>query len=280
MRQTEEVALRVGFAMFSATAAIAAPPAASDPWAVVPTFPTGYYAHQDNFSVKVAEASEAASKAYDRQEKINSTVSDRVKALSPEELQARMQTFMMENPEEAMKLMQQNQAIGETITDVRLKAEAKRQALDGELKDLQARYTAALASARAPLDARFKDLDARAQKDLVAVGESWSYAPWAVKEHNGLVTQWNAASEKVFGEWWSASRPFPSWLARYREYLIKDVIPSREEADNLGNGFMVHLVDTPDASFKSTATLDAVREYIRQVGDVFGKREGQPKSSM
>ena len=49
-----------------------------------------------------------------------------------------------------------------------------------------------------------------------------------------------------------------------------------EEADKAGAGFMVHILDTPDASFQSMATLQAVRDYIEQVYKVYGERDGAP----
>ncbi len=264
-----------GLAVLVATAAVAAP-AAPDPWATVPALPTGCYSSLDDFAEKIAAAGDAISMERDRQDKVNSELTSRLSALGPAEMQTRMQTFMMSNPQEAMKLMQQNQALGDTFADDQLKAEANRQKLTAELEGLQARYKTALEAARAPIDARFKELDTRAQKDLVVSGESWVYAPWAVKEHNALVAQWNASSEKVCADWWTASGPFHGWLRRYREHLTQDVIPSREQAENLGAGFMVHLLDTPDASFRSTATLSAVREYIDQAAQVFAERERAP----
>jgi hypothetical protein len=281
MRQTEKVrVLLLGLAAVVAATALAAPPAAVDPWTIVPPFPTGWYSAKDDFDQKLAGAKEANAKAFDRQDKINSELSDRLKALDPMEIQSRLQSFMMDNPDEAMKMMQQNKAVGDKFTDAQLKSEANRQALEGELKDLQTRYKTALESARAPVDLKFKELDVRAQKDLVTVGESWVYAPWAVKEYDALVAQWNAASVKVYADWWSASGSFPSWLKRYREHLMQDQIPTREEADNVGAGFMVHILDSPDASFKSTATLQAVRDYIEQVSQVYSKREPAPRGTM
>lgn len=260
-----------------ATAAVAGPPAGFDPWAKVPVFPSGCYSSKDDFVEKLAGAKEAVTKEFDRQEKINDDLLNRFKALGPAEIQTRLQSFMMENPEEGMKLMQQNQAVGDKYTEAQLKAEANRQKLVGELDDLKARWSASLAKARAPVDARFKELDARAQKDLVAIGESRTYAPWAVKEYDALVLQWNAETQKVCGEWWTASGPFQSWLKRYKENVVQNQIPTLEAEDNAGAGFMVHLLDTPEASFKSTATVRAVREYIQRVSEVFGVRESNPK---
>jgi hypothetical protein len=282
MRQTEKVTGRVlpgGLAVLLATAAIAASPTTSDPWNVVPVFPSGCYSDKDDFAAKLGAAKEANARALERQEKANDDLSNRVKALGPAEMQTRMQTFMMENPEEATKLMQQNQAVGEQYADAQLKSEANRQKLMAELNELQAGWHAALEKARAPIDAKFKELDGRAQKALVVVGESWTYAPWAVKEYDALVVQWNSETEKTCGKWWLASGPFQQWLKRYKEHLINDEIPTREAADNVGAGFMVHLLDTPESSFKSTATLNAVKDYIDRVSEVFATRERGPMRS-
>jgi hypothetical protein len=39
---------------------------------------------------------------------------------------------------------------------------------------------------------------------------------------------------------------------------------------------MVRILDTPTASYRSTATMQAVREYIDQASDLFGKRRSAP----
>jgi len=226
----------------------------------VPAFPTGCYSSRDDFAEMIAAALDALSKEIGRQEQINSELSSRLAKMDAAEKQSRVQSFMMNNPQEAMKLMQRSQAMWTAFADTGVRNEEKRQKLEGELKDLQALYNAALDKALAPFGAKFKDLDAWAQKDLVIAGEGHDYPKWAIAEWDALTSQSNAEYERVRGDWWPASGPFHAWLKRYRDYLVQDQIPPLEEADNVGDGFMVHLLDTPTTSFKSTATMNAIRE--------------------
>ena len=198
-----------------------------------------------------------------------------MKNIDPMEMASRMQAVMMENPEEGMKLMQQNQALGETFADTMVGNAESRLAQEQELEGLKARYDAALEKALAPIKAKFEDLDKRAQKDLVAVGESWVYAPWAVAEWNALTAQSNKEYERVCGEWWAASGPFHSWLDQFRERLIQNEIPKQVEADSVGAGFM-RLLANPNAPYESTATLRAVHDYMDHTSKVFAYRRRAP----
>jgi len=258
-------------------AAAGAPPA--DPWAMVPALPTGCYAEQDGFTDKIYAAKEAVTLAKTEQDQINSELKDKIQSIDPMELVSRQQQFMMEHPEEAMKLMQQNQQLSEQITDIRLQNAERRKALHQELQDLQTRYQAALDKELVPIAAKFADLDVRAQKDLVAVGETWQYAPWAVAEYNALVSQESAAYERVCSAWWPASGSFHDWLKREREVIAGEV-PREEEVDLLGVGFMVQLVGTPTRSYKSTAALHAIQEYLQRAGEVFAKRRPRSRAPL
>ncbi len=248
-----------------------AAPTAS-PWAKVPPMPTGCYLEPENFPEKLDAALESVTADRDRQKVINDELSEKVKQLDPMEQANRMQEYMMEHPEEAAKLMQQNAALGELD---RMKIIEDGQKLEAELADLEARYNAAVDKAAAPFKAKFADLDVRAQKDLVVYGESYVYAPWAVKEFNALTSQSNKAYETVCAEWWGASGPFHGWMNRHKQYLVEQ-IPVREEGEMLGAGFMIVLVGTPTSSFKPTATMDVAIDHMKKAIDVLGKRKRRP----
>ena len=151
---------------------MAAPTGSPDAWAKVPPMPTGCYLEPENFPEKFRAAQESITADRDRQKKLNDELSEKVKQLDPMEQANRMQEFMMAHPEEAMKLMQQNAALGETVSDDQMKSN------DALMK----------------LEAELADLDVRAQKDLVVVGEGYGYAPWAVKEFDALTAQSNKAT--------------------------------------------------------------------------------------
>ena len=259
----------------------AVPSAAAEPapWAArVPALPTGCY-QSDGYAGKLSTAKEAVKHDIEQQTAINQQLKDQVKSADKMELVARQQQYMMDHPQEAMALMQRTQTLGtQESNDARLALLNEQQTLEEDLDGIDARYKAALAAAFAPIKAKLKDLDERAKKDIQQTEAGDFYKPWAVQEWNALNQQRNAAYEKVGAEWWAASGPFHGWLKRYREHLDRE-IAQREEADQLGAGFMVIMAGTPKASFKSTASLDATVEYIEQVGKVFGRRWEQPAPS-
>lgn len=270
MRTAPALALAVAVAA-SATALATEP----DPWARVPALPTGCY-QNDGFAERLQTADEAVTRDIDRQKEINKQLEDQVKNADPMTLASRQQQWMMDHPQEAMALMQRNAAQGtQEASDGRLQDFANRDQLFKDLEAVDARYKAALDAEFAPIDVKFKDLDARAAKDPVRTEAGDFYKPWAVKEWNALNAQRNAAYEKVCATWWAPSGAYRGWLTRYREYAA-GLIPKMEEADNLGAGFMVIMVGTPQASFKSPAALTEVNDYMDQVAKVFAKRWDKP----
>ena len=148
--------------------------------------------------------------------------------------------------------------------------------LEAELADLLARYKSAVDGAQAPIEAKFKDLDVRAQKDLVVVGESYAYAPWAVKEFNALRAQSNKSYETLCSSWWNATGPYHGWMKKYKDHLIKDEVPTREEADKVGVGFMVVLVGTPEKPYRSTAAHQATIDHLNRAVKLFTERWMRP----
>ena len=253
------------------TAATAAEP---DPWTKVPAFPTKAY-QSDGFADELAAAHEALVRDIDRQTKTNDALAAKVKELDPMEVASRQQQYMMDHPEEAMKLMQRNQQLGQTYSSAEVASYDELKPLMAELDEIDARCKAALERALAPVNAKYADLDKRAQKDIIVAEAGDFYAPWAVKEFNGLRGEENAAYESFSKTWWGPSGAYQGWLSRYREHLAK-LVPQREEAENIGAGFMVQIVGTPDAAFKPTGGLSAVKEYMEEIDKIFARRRYEP----
>jgi hypothetical protein len=262
-------------------AALAAAPV-KDEWTRVPALPTACY-QSDGYGAKLDTADAAAEGDLSAQEKTNQALQEKVKTIDPMELAQRQQQYMMDHPQEAMALMQRNASLGENFSDAVVEHANAGAKLEEELKAIDGRYQAALDKALAPIKQKFDDLDVRAKPHLVLVGEiGYDYPAWAIKEWNVITRQENVAYEKVCAEWWSATGPYRGWLQRYREHLVQG-IPKWEEAENVGAGFMVWIVGTPTESFKPTATLRAVGEYMDQVAKVYGKRwtePNEPRESM
>lgn len=256
--------------------ALSAPPAPPDPWTKAPPLPTTCYVESDSFPDKFRAAIESVKVDMERQQQLNEELKNRVGQLDPMEQAKRMQDYLMAHPEEGMKLMQQNAAVGDLSSPARVQYEENRKSLDNELTELLSRYNTALDGALEPIKAKFKDLDVRAQKDLVAVGETYTYAPWAVKEFNALSALSNKTYGTICGNWWVATGPFHGWMKKYKDHLIKDEVPIMEEGDNVGAGFMVVIAGTPESPFKSTATFRAALDYIKRTENLFAKREVRP----
>lgn len=253
-----------GLAVFLCPVAMGAPPAAQNPWAKVPAFPTGCYSSRDDFATKIAAAQEALPPEIYRQEQINKELQDRVKNMDP----AQVSSAMMKNPQEMMKIMQENQALGTANQETGQKDEEKRNRLDLELKDLVARYHSALDKARGPIDAK--------RKTLPLPSGEYAGERWAIAENIALTKKANTEYEKLCGEWWSASGPFLGWLKRYRDYLVQDHIPRQEKSDDIAMG-TVRLMGASTASYRSTAAMKGVLDYMKRASEVFGAREAQPR---
>src|SRR6185369_14027965 len=130
--------------------------AGPDPWTRVPALPTGCYRNSDDFDAKLDTAKGAADKERQRQEDINSSMSDELKKIDPMELANRQQKYMMEHPQEAMALMQRNQQVGQGVTNTVLRDDTEEQKLLGELQQLDVRYDAALDVVNKPFEAKHK----------------------------------------------------------------------------------------------------------------------------
>ena len=248
--------------------------APSDPWSRVPALPTACY--QADFPAKVAAAKEANARDRDQQEKINDVLREKLKNADMTELAQRQQQYMMDHPQEAMALMQRNQALGEmSVADGAREQEGWKQLLQ-EREALEARYRAALDAQLAPVKRKYDDLDQRAKPHLILVGEAGTeYPDWAIAEFNKIQIEENATYERVCKEWWAATGPFHSWLRRARAHGGSRV-PAREEAELVGAGFLVQLFGTPAQPFRPLATMDAVRDYLAEVDRVFANRRDEP----
>lgn len=229
----------------------------TDPWATVPAFPTGCYSGQDDFAQRIDAAMQTLSADIERQKESNSKVSDAVANLDPMEKQRRMQTYLMAHPQDAMKIMQAPQGAGVATEDL-----ARASELDTQLRDLFARYDAALRDAWAPMQAKLATLND---------GEGATQRDY--DEAAAAHQQSNAAYERLCGSWWKTG-PLRDWLGAYKAYLVEQ-IPKQQALDDAGNAMWV-MFGVSTAGYRSTAAPDAVLKYMKRAEEVFGKREAAP----
>lgn len=253
---------RGALACFLAPAVVAAPPAAADPWARVPALPTACYSETDGFADSLTKAQEALESDLSKQQEQNSAIDASLSQLDPMATQTRMQNFLMKNPQEAMKYVQESQALGAAVQEAVPKNAARQQQLDDEYAALRSRYDAAVSAALAPYQAKIKALN-------INDGEGGN-PPGVIEQWTALLKKENEAYEKLCPEWWSANGRFPAWLAAYKAFQQQDV-PLWERAD-AAKKKNYEIMGIPAANFRSTSGMEAVRTYMRKASDVFGTR--------
>jgi hypothetical protein len=246
----------------------------ADPWTRVPPLPTSGY-QSDGFAGRLETAEARATADVAHQDEINRQVSAKLGEIDPMELAAKQQQYMMDHPQEAMAMLQRNANLGQTTADNEVGGVKELEGLNQELEALDARYKAALAQALAPVMAKYADLDRRAQKDLVLTEAGSFYAEWAAKEFNALRLEENAAYEAFAPAWWGASGQYRGWVDKYRDHLVR-LLPGRVEAEQVGAGMMVWVIELPAGSFKPIAPLHAVREYMQTLSKVYARRRSEP----
>jgi hypothetical protein len=259
--------------------------AAAGAWAKVPALTTLCYrfAGEENepFYAKLEAAKAAIQAEREKQDAINAKIAEDFQSIDPMEMASRMQQWMMSNPEEAMKFMQGQQAMAEQLPeDLAAQAEDAK-ARDAEWNALLRRYEDALLAAYAPMNAALDKLGygkRTDRKDLLYprfMGDpGMSHAEWAEGERI------NAAADQAYRslcpQWWGANGQFHAYLKKQKEWFVKQRIPELEKGDApLLQQYAI--MNTPAATYRSTAELQGVIEYLDLAWKVFSERDGQPR---
>jgi hypothetical protein len=219
------------------------PQAATGPWAKVPALPTACY--QDAFRDKLVAAQSAVQVDQARQEAVNAKIKAAYSNIEPMEMATRMQQWMMENPQEAMAQMQAAQTVGQELPGLLEADGARKQALDAERDALFKRYETALAAAYAPADAQQGDAANRLKRDQLY--------------------------EAFCPQWWGAAGPIHAFVKKYRAWLVQEHIPYLEKFESQAAQTYAFM-NTPAASFRSTATQASVIEYMQYIDGIFQRR--------
>jgi len=263
------IIIPLGVLLTSAVLA-AAPPPAKDPWTKVPKLPTACYSGQDRYFEEADAAVESIQQDLYRQDEVNDALIAKLDAIDGMEKQSRMQTFLMENPQEAMEYMKAVQETGSGIAgEVSKEAEIEQKFLD-ELKGIQAKYEAAIDKAQGPLWASLK-----------ALGISEMGTPQKTIDAGMVIMKKiNAEYERVCPDWWGAAGPFHDWLKRYKEHLIQDRVKyiDKNEAFKVSQ---LKMFGVPGAdTYVPTTTMDVAIRHIKQSRDIFAERVSKPRTNL
>jgi hypothetical protein len=272
----------------------ARPAVATGPWAKVPPLSTLCYQYTgevaDPFYAQLDSAKAAVSADLEKQNAINAKIAEEYQNIDPMEQAQRMQQWMMSNPQEAMAMMQAAQQAGaaaaEASTDLQAavqREEAKKAPWNALVKS----YEDARIAAYAPLEPRRKALAARvgfaygtSREELLRPvafsGESYSPADWTDVE--SLNAEYDRAYGSLCPQWWGASGKFQTYLKQEKDRLINERIPELDKAE-APRLQQYAIMNTPTATYRSTAQLQAVSEYLEVVSNVYALRDANARCS-
>ena len=238
--------------------------AAQDVWAKVPPFPTSCYDNETpGFVDRLSNIRHEIVVASDQQNDINSALRQKVIDMDPSEKQSKMMAFMMKNPTEAGKVMQDMATAGQREAAAVERLSQKTSALSAQLKAAEAKY----ATDFKPLEAVQKEY----QKEADPAGN-----PARARQ---LAAQFDAGWEQHCTKYLKAeSSPLLKYLADYKTFLLEDQIPG-DEAKVKYQKFDFDINGIASTTFKSTAVQKAVTDYLTQVTTVFGRLRAQPITS-
>lgn len=260
---------------------------ASAPWAKVPPLSTLCYQWagdawdvSEPFIGKLEAAKAAITADLEKQDAINWKIQEEFQSIDPMEMASRMQQWMMSNPEEAMKFMQGQQAMAEQVTDDVNALQEREKARDAEWKALVKRYEDARIQAYAPAQARLDAVRGKTTKRENLLYPSFmgdpsdSHAVWAEGEAV------NAAADKAYQamcpQWWGANGQFHAYLKQQKAWFINERIPELERVD-APKLQQYAIMNTPAASYRSTAEMKGVIEYLDLAWKVFAERDSKPR---
>ena len=251
----------------------ATPPTAANPWAKVPALPTACYSQQDSNWAAADPARDALNAEIERQKNLNAKVREKFENIDPFEKAQRMTQYLMDNPEAGAAYMQQAYAAGQNVTEDIQDWGESLQAINEDEDALLARYEAARTKAYAPGEARRLAMVKRAEREGASL-DGEGVPDWAIIEMESIRRQWQTAYEAFCPAWWGPTGEMQAFTKRLKNYLVQEEIPRRQSTDDeLVKQF--EMMGTPAGSFRSTAAMEGVVQYLDKVQPLYGNRNSE-----
>lgn len=262
-------------------------PATAGPWAVVPRLST--LCHQntgdavDPLYAQLEAAKEAVRVDREKQEAINTRIEEEFRNIDPMEKAQRMQQWMMSNPEAAMAMMQGQQAAAAQMSADLEAAVRVNEVKEASWNALVKSYGDARIAAYASLEPRRKTLLTKlggeystARADLLSPSvrffqdPSTSQQDWA--EGESITAAYDQAYKTLCPAWWGSNGRFQTYLKQEKDRLIAERIPELEKMD-APKLQQYAIMNTPAATYRSTAEFTAVDEYLDLILKVYNERD-------
>lgn len=255
-------------ALVCGTPALPAQATATNPWSKVPAAPTTYFGDLA-FSRRLLDLAAELQDLRRQQEEINTRISVEYQKLGPMEIVNRMNAFMMKDPQKAAKMMEAQQATATQLNPAAIDA-AKRER-NAEFEQLHAAFKAEMEAAAKPYQAAREEIK-KTGTVLVLGGADWGFKTKAAETaYNEQIDKENADISARSAAWFGPSGKFTAWLASYRSTVIDPMAKGEEGIDALKVAQFA-MMETPAGAFRSTAQIQAAREYLQEMRRVFDLR--------
>jgi hypothetical protein len=188
----------------------------------------------------------------------------------------RMQQWMMEHPDDAMKFARASQAVGQQTTTAAPELSNEAAQFDRERDTLMKNYGTAMKQAQAPADARLAALNKKLGPTGCSGEGECELPKWALDEMDAILHVRDAAYRAACPQWWSTTGQVPAFLKRKRDWVTTRYLPAYAKIDDLTMQ-QYAIMNTPAASYKSTLPHDEAAKYLDDVYKLYNMRETQPK---
>ncbi|HUF22072.1 MAG TPA: hypothetical protein VMP00_15125 [Burkholderiales bacterium] len=254
---------------------VTAQAAPSNPWTMV-LAPATTCHPDDDFGERLVAASAAIQAAMQRQETVNAAAKETFDAMDMSEKAQRMQAFMMQNPQEAMKILQAEQAAGTSgQADIAAAGESATR-LEAELVQLQASFNSAADQAVKPVQARQNELIKAKTVEVGEVAISMFTNAADHAEYVRLIAEENAAYERACAPYFGANGKFHTWLNSYRTEVIDRMISAAEAGEGALVGQMAAM-GLPGGGYRPTTAFQEVDNFILKMSSVYQLRRNKAK---
>jgi hypothetical protein len=268
--------LPVALAFVGIVSASGAHAQAPGPFAKVPPPTTACYSDKDPFQAKLQAARDAVAADKEKQEAINARIESDFNGMDMMEKSQRMTQWMMDNPQDAQKYMQANQAAGDMAQTEVGPLSAQETKLQAGYEDLIKRYEAAMAQALAPARARMAALDKRMAGFGCSFGSAeCEHPPWAQPELEAVLRMSDQAYQAACPQWWGAKGQVQAYLTRRRNWLVNEYLPAFHKIDAVTMQ-QYAIMNTPAASYQSTLPHQKADRYINDVDRLYAIRPDKP----
>jgi hypothetical protein len=246
------------------------------PWAKVPALPTACYSTQDTYWEQNAAALAEVQQARYAQDDINGAIRQSATDSfneDPMALAQRLQQAMMNDPQNAQKIMEQmNQSHAQAQVEAPALQEKEMQ-LEAEAKALVKQYKAALVRSHGAGNARWNALRKQFGLPPDATGPGEVDVPAGLqKGWYAVLRDWDAGYAANCAQWWSAAGPFHAYLKRYKDHLVLERIPYEKEFGDKPKLDSYKRMGVDATGWRTTSDYEAVEDYLKMANSLFAER--------